>query len=237
MEQTISTAATLPKTSTSISFRALLLVVSILVMVAFPKRGFTEETMTYGSIAKFMGGIAAAYAIHELGHVIVAEATDTHLSWEIGTYNQPVAFTENSDSDDKGLALNAAGLFAQAAGAEVILQADSVDKNDAFVRGMMAWDIINPILYSLDYWFIRSANKQKDNGTKYQGDIAGIQHYSDRGTANGYALSITALALFHGYRFLKTQTWAPDWVKGETRNLSVVPIRSGGIIMAYEYRW
>ncbi|HSR10027.1 MAG TPA: hypothetical protein VLS90_01180, partial [Thermodesulfobacteriota bacterium] len=116
----------------------------------------------------------------------------------------------------------------------VILDVDRIDKNDFFVRGMMFWNILNPILYSLDYWVIRNSNKS--SGTSYQGDLEGIEHYSSKSTANGFAAGIMGIAVFQGYRFLKTQEWAPDWLRGDDRKgLGFRPLSSGGLIMTYRY--
>jgi len=87
-----------------------------------------ENDITLKSTAKFFGGILAAHCIHEGAHVLVAEACDTDLDWEIGTYNQPIGFTEHADSDSKGFAINSAGLLAQVLGSEIILQTDKIDK-------------------------------------------------------------------------------------------------------------
>jgi hypothetical protein len=155
------------------------------------------------------------------------------MYWETGTVSQPISFTENANTDSKGWAINSAGLISQAAGAEIILQVDKIDKNDAFVRGMMTWNILNPILYSLDYWVFHSTNKI--NGNNYQGDLAGIERYSNKATADGFALSMSAIAVFQGYRFLKTQSWAPDWLKDNSRSLSLAPLPSGGFIVGYKF--
>ena len=97
----------------------------------------------------------------------------------------------------------------------------------------MAWNIVNPVLYALDYWFFRISNQE--NGTNYQGDIEGVEHYTNERTANGFALSMAAIASFQGYRFLKTQSWAPDWMKGESHALSFAPHPSGGLLIAYRF--
>jgi hypothetical protein len=184
-----------------------------------------ENDITLGSTAKFFGGILAAHCIHEGAHALVAEAYDVDLDWEVGTYNQPIGFTEYSDSNSSGLAINSAGLVAQLLGSEIILQVDSIDKNDAFVRGMMAWNIINPILYAADYWFIRRTNQETGNGG-YQGDIQGIEYYSNGSKANTFAICMAAAAAFQGYRFIKTQPWAPNWLpaldaKGKEKSYSL----------------
>jgi hypothetical protein len=180
-----------------------------------------DSSSTALSVFKFTSGVIAAYAIHETGHFLVAEATGTDLNWKVGSYNQPLGYTESGTSDTKGVAVNSAGLTSQIAGSEVVLQCDSIDKNNDFVRGMLAWNIVNPIIYSLDYWFIRRTNRDERN--KYRGDIEGIEYYSNRHTANMFAFSITAIAAFQGWRFLKTQTWAPEWVQEETHALNFAP--------------
>jgi hypothetical protein len=171
--------------------------------------------------------------IHEGSYEAVALLTGVDLHWEIGTVDQPLAFSYSTDNNWKGFAINSAGFISQAAGAEIILQVDEINKNDAFVRGMMAWDILNPILYSLDYWFIHSTNKKNDGNI--QGDLEGIEHYTNKATADAFALSMSAIAVFQGYRFLKTQSWAPNWLKENSHSLSLAPLPSGGVIIGYEF--
>jgi hypothetical protein len=183
------------------------------------------------SMLKYSAGVFSAFMIHEGAHFVAAEATGTTIDWELGNYNQPLAYTEEAGSDTDGLILNSAGLVAQALGSEIILQVDSIDKNDDFVRGMMHWNILNPIFYALDYWFINITNDETKDG--YQGDIQGIEHYSDEKTANMFAASMVAIAGIQGYRFLKTQDWAPDWLKDEAHNLSFAPVQSGGYSFSY----
>jgi hypothetical protein len=183
------------------------------------------------SILKYSAGFFSAFMIHEGAHLVAAEATGTNIDWELGNYNQPLAYTEEANNDTDGLILNSAGLVAQALGSEIILQVDSIDKNDDFVRGIMHWNILNPIFYALDYWFIHITNDETEDG--YQGDIQGIEHYSDEKTANVFAASMVAVAGIQGYRFLKTQDWAPDWLKDEAHNLSFAPVESGGYSFSY----
>ena len=192
-----------------------------------------ESGIRGSSILKFSAGIVTAFAIHEGSHALVAGLTNTDMHWEIGTYNQPIGFTESADSDGKGLAVNSAGLISQAIGSEYILQVDKIDKNSAYVRGMMAWNILNPILYALDYRFFRITNKE--NGNTYQGDLEGIERYSNEPTANGFALSMTAIAIFQGYRFLKTQSWASAWLKGKSHSVNFGALPYGGLAMTYKF--
>ena len=195
-----------------------------------------ESDITLGSTAKFFGGVLAAHCIHEGAHVLVAEACDTDLDWETGTYNQPIGFTEHADSDSKGIAINSAGLLAQVLGSETILQIDSIDKNDAFVRGMMAWNIINPILYAADYWFIQKTNQKNSKGG-YQGDIQGIEYYSNESKANTFSICMVAAAAFQGYRFIKTQSWAPNWMMNESYSLNFNLQRDGGFLFTCNFKF
>jgi hypothetical protein len=214
-----------------------LLILLILIITPFfiASARAEDHGINYHAVFKFTAGIASAYMIHEAGHFIVAEATGTDLDWEIGSYNQPIGYTESDTSDSAGVAVNSAGLISQGITSEVILQVDAIDKNGGYVRGIMAWNILNPIMYSLDYWFFRRTNRTVTN--RYRGDIEGVEYYSNRRTANVFAFSLAAITAFQGYRFLKTQTWAPDWAKGETHTVNLAPISSGGYAMLYQYRF
>ena len=192
-----------------------------------------ENGITFNSALKFSSdGILASMALHERSHALVVGLTNTDMDWECGNYNQPIAFTENASSDAKGFAINSAGLIGQEIESEVILQIDKIDKNSPFVRGMMLWNVLDPVLYALDYWFWGIANKKE--GNKYQGDIQGIERYSNESVANEFALSMAAIAVFQGYRFLQTQSWASDWVKKDTLNIIFAPTPAGGILMTYK---
>jgi len=195
----------------------------------------SDNHSTGKSSAQFMAGIITAFSIHESAHALVIETADIDVHWELGNYNQPIAFVESGTSDTKGKALYSAGLVSQVVGSEIILQTDKIDKNNAFVRGMMAWNIINPISYALDYWLIRRSNKE--TATTFQGDIEGIEHYSSESTADGFALTMAAIAAFQGYRFLKTQSWAPEWLKGESYRLYIEPLPSNGMALTLEFRF
>ena len=200
------------------------------------KTGWCEENdIKLNDVLKFSAGLVSAFMIHEGAHALVGGITGTDIDWEIGNYNQPLAYTADPDSDAEGFALFSAGLLTQVIGSEIILQVDKIDKNDAYVRGMMTWNILNPILYSLDYWLFRVSNQE--NGDSFQGDIEGVEFYSDKTTANLFAISMVALASIQGYRFLKTQSWAPDWLKNKDHNLNFRPSKSGGFALNYSIRF
>lgn len=148
----------------------------ILIFFSWISPAAHAEEDLFSSILKFSAGVVGGALIHEGAHALVAGMTDTRMSWKIGTYNQPIGFTEEAKSKDKGLAVYSAGLLSQVIGAELILQVDKIDKNDSFVRGMMTWNVLNAVFYSFDYWLFRITNKGK--GDNYQGDLKGIEHYA-----------------------------------------------------------
>jgi hypothetical protein len=154
-------------------------------------------------LIEFIGGVAAAYVLHEGGHALAAELTAADIRWTWGNHNQFIGFEEREALGKRsGAALYGAGLVAQMLSSEVILGCDRIEKNSSFVRGMMAWNIINPLKYAADYWITRS-----------HGDLYGMAHYAGRGRANVFAAAMTAVTINQGYRFLRTQTWAPEWTK------------------------
>lgn len=189
-----------------------------------------------GEVLKFSAGVISAFMIHEGAHYLAGEMTGTDIDWEVGNYNQPIGYTEQAENDTDGVIVNSAGLVSQVTGSEIILQVDRIDKNDNFVRGMMTWNILNPVFYALDYWFIHITNDRTGDGG-YQGDIQGIEYYSSEQSANVFAASMVAIAGIQGYRFLKTQDWAPDWLKNEAHSLSVAPVQSGGCLLSYTIRF
>jgi len=208
---------------------------AILIIVALVPCPAKADELSASAVAKFTAGVLSSVMIHEGAHALVAAVTNTPMSWEAGNYNQPIAFTENATSNAKGVAVYSAGMAAQLISSEIILQSDSIDKSDAYVRGMMTWNILNPILYALDYWVFRVTNK--NNGTSYQGDFQGIEHYSSEATAQAFAIGFSAIAAFQGYRFLKTQDWAPEWLRNTPDNVTLTPLRSGGAFLAWQYRF
>lgn len=171
------------------------------------------------SLVKFGTGIITAYALHEVGHATAGYLTGTDIEWGLGTYNQPLGFEEDADCDTDGMILHASGLLTQIAVSEIILQSASIDNNSNLVRGMMFWNIVNPIVYALDYWFLRRTNKESD--TTYQGDIEGFENYTDDTSANIFAAGMFAIAAMQGYRYLKTQTWAPEWMQRDDVRLNL----------------
>jgi hypothetical protein len=191
----------------------------------------TEENLGI-SLLKFGTGIITAYALHEVGHATAGYLTGTDIEWGLGTYNQPLGFRENADSDSAGMMVHASGLITQLATSEIILQSEGIDNNSNLVRGMMFWNIVNPIVYSLDYWFIRRTNKESD--TTYQGDIEGFENYTNDKSANIFAVGMVAIAAFQGYRYIKTQTWSPQWMQRDDVRLNLQTSGRRGMALMVE---
>jgi hypothetical protein len=192
-------------------------------------RGLPSSTNGATAALGFGAGIVAAYAVHEGAHWAAAGITGTDLHWESGTYNQPLGFTEDADSDTNGAVLHGAGLAGQALCGELILAWDSIDKTHPFVRGMMVWNVANPIIYAFDYWFLHSSNRIDAEG--YQGDLAGIEHYAGQDVANTFAAASAALALWQGYRFWKAQD-APSSPTATALRLGIAPMPEGGALFS-----
>ncbi|MCK5127614.1 MAG: hypothetical protein KAR42_15260 [candidate division Zixibacteria bacterium] len=187
------------------------------------------EDITFGSLLKFSSGIITSFMIHESAHAFTADLNGIDLNWHTGTYDQPLTFTVYNICDSDGGLLYSSGLISQIVGSEIILRSKKIDKNSAYIRGMMAWNIINPISYSLNHKFIKHSNREA--GNQFQGDIEGVGYYSSDSTANRFAIVMTGLAVYQGSRYLKTQ----DWFKGDSHSLSFGIQPSGGVGFNYKF--
>lgn len=191
-------------------------------------------------LAKFGAGIITAYTLHEVGHVVAGCATGTDLDWGIGTYNQPLGFEEHDDKGHSGAIVNASGLLTQLLVSDYILSTDSVDLRDSYTRGVMAWNIINPILYALDYWVIRRTNRiEGGRGGEYRGDLAGVEYHLGRDWGNGLSAFVSVMAIYQGCEFVKRQGWKGGEGEEEQTSLhgkgldwgcNMVPVRGGGMV-------
>lgn len=213
------------------------LIILIVSSLTVSSASAADDSFDFLPVLKFAGGIVSSFAIHEGAHALVGGVTGTSMTWKAGDVNQPIQFTENSTSNSKGWAINSAGLLAQMATSEFILFNDKIDKNGSYVRGMMFWNIVNPLAYAIDYWFINKTNTI--DGNTYTGDLKGIEFYSNKTTADIFTGTMVAIVAFEAYRFAKTQSWAPEWLKdkGEAEHLGLVPLASGGALLFYTARF
>jgi len=151
------------------------------------------------------------------------------------TYTSAMKFTavtEYAQGNSKKIDADSAGLISHVVNPEVIPDVNKIDKNNALINRIMAW---KPILYALDHWVIPLANKEEVKTC--QGNLEGIKHYSSESSANAFAVGIAAIATFQGYRLIKTQTWAPEWLKSEFHDLKISPHPSGGFVFSFDMRF
>ncbi|MBN1473818.1 MAG: hypothetical protein JW914_04320 [Syntrophaceae bacterium] len=209
------------------------LVILIVSLLIVSSARADDNSIKATSVVKFAGGIVSAYFIHEAAHALVAGATGTSMNWKGGDITQPIQFTEHTSNHTKGFAINSAGLLAQMATSEFILLNDKIDKNDSYVRGIMLINILNPLVYAADYWLIKKTNRS--DGNSYTGDLKGIEFHSNKTTADIFTGTMVALVTFEAYRFVKTQSWAPKWLRndGEPEHFNLVPLSSGGAFLTY----
>lgn len=209
----------------------------VIIGIVFLSRPVFAENAKASSVEwlTFSTGVVAAYAIHEFGHITAAHITDTKLRWKAGTANQPIGFSENAKNKNDGLMIVSAGLLLQLVNSEIILRTNKINKKNTFIQGVMAWNIINPISYALDYWCIHRSNFEK--GDYYQGDIQGIEYYSDQPTANGFAIAIVAMALSQGYRFLKAQRQTSEPVQSPSHAFHFLPLSKRKFVLSYQIRF
>jgi len=174
---------------------------------------------------KFTSGIATSYAIHEGGHYFAAHVTDTDVDSHWFEDGHIVTLWMQPESYSDGLYINSAGLMAQAICSEIILDT-KVNKENPFVQGMMFWNVLNPIMYAADYWWIHRTNKIGDN--HFEGDLACIESYSDKKIANIFAGTMVLLAIWHGYRW-----YSEDDI---VFNFAPLPVKQGvGIQFTYKF--
>lgn len=220
----------------AIGFQTVLMSLALVLFWGHPTCAHSDENEPLLlSFGKFATGVLAAYALHEVGHWAAAELTNTDIDFGAGRYNQPIGFTENADNDTDGMIIHASGLVTQLLVSEVILEADSIDKNDTLVRGMMFWNIVNPIVYALDYWFLRRTNQESP--TSYQGDIEGFENYSSEDAANIFAGTMAIIAAVQGYQYVKTQDWAPDWILNNKIQVACEPAPGQGAMLSIRVRF
>lgn len=168
--------------------------------------------------ANILAGIATAYGIHEAGHEIASRITSTPINWD------SMEYTIKPKDRASGAIICASGLVAQQISSEVVIRAGW--KND-YTDGMMIWNTINPIAYSLGYWFSFGTNYEP-NGGGFHGDISGIEYYSNDNTAHIFAIAMVGLSSLNAYRY-----WLSD---KEPMGVWFLPVR-GGAGLVYSKRF
>lgn len=176
---------------------------------------------------EFLAGMAAAWALHEGGHVLAAELGGAPISWSRGSGHRTIGFVERGElGANTGAALYGAGLATQIAAGEIILGSPAIDQNSSFARGLMLWNVACPLRYAVNYLTRRS-----------QGDLAGFAHYAGQERAQAFAAALAAASLNQGMRFAATQHWAPRWIKETAGLLFAGPTAGGGLQVGFAVRF
>jgi len=129
-----------------------LVVIAVLVSVSLcwadeiTKEQITEARIDVAKkVVGFGAGFVAGGAFHELSHAVVAKIEDVHMEWG-GFTPRWTAYT-NDSGKLRNIAF--AGFGGEILSSEIILGVPAIPKDNAFVLGWLAWDILDPILYTL----------------------------------------------------------------------------------------
>jgi hypothetical protein len=153
-------------------------------------------------LIKFMGGWVTAYALHEGSHAVAGAVTGTDLDWKFADGDLRYSFSTTDAIDGKLIC--SSGLMGQLIASEFVLQNEKIDRSKPFVQGFMFWNIANPVLYSLDYFFLHRNNREYENG--FSGDIQGMEYYGGKQEARIFAGSMITLSLINAYRWYKPES-------------------------------
>jgi len=191
--------------------KSLLAVLMIGMMVFSVSFVFAEETELTPSQTRwflmkktvgFGTGFFAGFVGHELGHSVVAEIEDVDITWSGSDWR---THTEKK-SEVRNISLG--GFAEQILSSEIILGCDKIPKDNAFVLGYMAWNIINPIIYTLK-------NETRSGG---HGDLKTIDK---SGLNSEYVeLVIVGHALLSAYRLYKKPEF-PFFIKATHQELII----------------
>ena len=90
----------------------------------------------------FAAGLASGFLFHEAGHEVVARAENVNMSWSGDRWT-----VRTSGGSLRNIAW--AGFGAQVISTEVILGFDKIPKDNAYVLGWLAFNILNSFTYPL----------------------------------------------------------------------------------------
>ncbi len=121
--------------------------IKLLTMVVVLSFLFLSSTSTAFAFdyLKFALGVGSGYVIHEAAHQAVAEVNGTPFKWKNGFGSAWVI--SNNTSDRERYELASAGLVSQVLSTEIILNTKYIPKDNEYVIGMLAFNIVNALLY------------------------------------------------------------------------------------------
>ncbi len=139
----------------------------------------------------FAAGFASGFLFHEAGHEVVARAENVDMSW-----NGDNRWFAKTSSDSKLRNIAFAGFGAQVVSTEVILGIDKIPKDNAYVLGWLAFNVLNSFLYPLR--------------NELQGGYGDLETLRRTGIDTGYVeIGMVAYGLLTAYRVYKNPKFIP----------------------------
>lgn len=88
-----------------------------------------------------LAGMGAGLLNHEAGHHLAATVLQDDIGWSGESWR--------CQGECEAAAIARYGLIGQALSSEILLNSPAIPKNHPFVAGWLAWNIANPVLYTL----------------------------------------------------------------------------------------
>ncbi len=120
---------------------------TMVLTLSFLVLSFTSTAFAFDYL-KFALGVGSGYVIHEAAHQAVAEVNGTPFKWQKGFGSTWV--TSNNTSNSERYELASAGLASQVLSTEIILNTKDIPKDNEYVIGLLAFNVINALLYAVD---------------------------------------------------------------------------------------
>jgi len=176
------------------------IVILILLLPNLPNLASAELSSSEArwSLVKKTGGFTAGFvsglAFHELGHQAIASAEGVNVDWADSNW-----WVDNT-SDSQYRNISVAGFGAQILSTEVILRSGSIPKDNSYVLGWLAFNIINQVAYPI-------RNELSNNGF---GDLKTYEKYG--GNVEVLEVGLVAHAIWSLYR-LKNNPDTPFFIQ------------------------
>jgi len=132
----------------------------ITLLLFFLPASVTAEPSDY---IKFSLGAITGLAIHESGHFIAGEITDTDLHW-----NSPTRFTFDTKSSRDAAIISSAGILSNMLTTEAILNT-KIPKQNWYTIGLLTFSVAQPLFYVFTDQVFHDApdiETMNDNGFK-----------------------------------------------------------------------
>ena len=139
-EETIA-FATYSKESIALAYSEKNIIPERNIMLGETKTDIIKKTLWFSL------GWTAGFLFHETGHLVVAKLENVDNSYSNIFGSCFIKYHTNDNS--KLRRISSAGFGAEILSSEFILGVNSIPKNNAFFLGWLAFDILNPVFYTL----------------------------------------------------------------------------------------